>query len=136
MSGLRQELAEPPRDAGEKRRVVRPPVLNVGDIDPLMGAAAVREVATQCLSAIKTVAVYAAQAHQRQRLRHDHLGARAHQRHGDSQEGGELSGRGPRGDDDMIACKRSAARPYTHYAVITRVEPQRTSVLQEPAAAI
>src|SRR5579883_170436 len=101
-----------------------------------MRSATVREIAPQGLSAVEAVAVHATQRHGRQRLRHDHLGASAHQRHRHPEERGELSGRGSRRYDEMVTGEPAAARPDSDYAAASRIEPQRPGVLQQPSAAI
>ena len=110
MRGARQELGEPPGQVAHERRVRVLGRRHVGDVDPLVRAPAVHEVAAERLAAVEPVAGDAAHVHERDRLGRDHLDPRWRERQPDAEHLGERARLRPGGDHDDVGAERAARR--------------------------
>jgi hypothetical protein len=136
VGGAGQQLGQAPRQVADERRVRVLGRRHVGHVDPLVGAAAVHEVAAQRLSSVQPVAGDAPHAHERDGLGGDHLHAGRRQRQPHAEHVGELPGLRTGGDHDHVGAERAPRRLHRGHPPAALHEPGHGRVLQDPPAVI
>ncbi|MOA10946.1 hypothetical protein D3C78_1308580 [compost metagenome] len=136
MRDLGEELGEPLGDVALQGGGLRSGAVQVGQLDPFVGAAAIGQVAPQGLPAIQAIAIHAAHLDQRQGFGDDHFGARGDQWNVHPELRRQLAGVRADGDHQLVAGDQAMGGVHAGHTVTLAGEAGDGAVLDNAAAEI